>query len=225
MNGSILSWYGPSDNPQGTVISALYNATLPSLDAELTTGCQIAMIDGQLYCPSTSGISAPPSFVKPLNSSNSLTGDSSMGLAVIVDSQIIWMMPTGGVRYGGAAQRPRSQFVRTVSIAPTPNGVDAPFCGIDDSMFKPCATIDYAMNNIDSLGSWVTYICTPGTYTITSTITISYAGVTIKSRDGIGSVTFICSECVSIAAPSTRIVGIIFSQTNTAVSVLPGTSV
>jgi hypothetical protein len=148
-----------------------------------------------------------------------------VSIIVIVDSQIIWIRQgTTPVRFGGAAQRPRPG-VRTVSIAPYPTGQDTPFCGIDDAMFKPCATIGYAMSNIDSLGQWVTYVYAPGNYTLSDAITISYAGVTIKSRDGIGSVTFTCGttgQCLSIQASSTRIMGLIFGDSVNAISVLSG---
>jgi hypothetical protein len=91
-----------------------------------------------------------------------------------------------------------SGVVRTISIAPYPTGIDATFCGIDDTMFKPCATIEYAMNNqLGSFGQWVTYSYWPATYYFTAAIPINYAGVTIKARDGRGTVIFTCGNALN----------------------------
>lgn len=206
------------------------------------------MSDGQLRCPTN--MPPPPTFVKRLTVANSLTGNIDQGIAVLVDSQVIWMQPNGAVRFGAEAQRPRyaqtlfrppsssssprilavnccyiwltthrRSVVRTVSIANYPTGRDTPFCGIDDTMFAPCATIEYAMNVIDSFGTWVTYSYQPGTYYLSAAISIEYTGTTIQSRDGTGTVTFVCSSCITIKASSTRIAGITFRDTVAAVTV------
>jgi hypothetical protein len=134
-------------------------------------------------------------------STNSLDNN----ICVLIDGQVTC---TGGVhryRFGGYAMMPRSTLERIISIST--NGSNTPYCG--QKHFRACATVQYAMTLIESVGPWITFQFEVGTYRLPSPIIIDYAGITLRGSAN-GITRFVCYSCVVVNAPSCRLLNLEF---------------
>jgi hypothetical protein len=214
-NNTIISWsFREGDQPE------LLNMSVPVIDfvRGREPDARICTIDmnSKLKCTQRSLLHPFPQqdaiFDIPLNRSHQLTASAHGGICVLVFGQLTCSGDVQRFRLGGHAMQPRQTLRRIIKIATIDDGAaDRPFCG--QKYFKACASVKYAMSMIESIGPWIEFQFAPGEYALSQAILIDYTGITFRGApldgDNVPQTIFRCSSsCITINAPSTRIINI-----------------